>query len=128
MSNIQEALEAVKIRIAFIGHPNEPKDWSKEVALIEAALLEAEPEPREFTKEIKATGLMEYESTKHSIIKLKEACNEIDRLEAELSFTKQELGAADLEIKAKDTEIVRLTRIVELDEKIEQALKGETHE
>jgi len=29
------------------------------------------------------------------------------------------------EIKAKDEEIARLTRIVELDEQIEQALKGE---
>lgn len=39
--------KAVKIRIAFIGHPNEPMneagpDWSKEVALIEAAEAKSE--------------------------------------------------------------------------------------
>jgi hypothetical protein len=42
-----EAIKAVKIRIAFIGHPNEPMkdgkpDWSKEIKLIEQAHAKAE--------------------------------------------------------------------------------------
>lgn len=32
--------KAIKIRIAYIGLPSEPKDWSKEIALIEAAEAE----------------------------------------------------------------------------------------
>jgi len=27
--------KAIKIRIAFIDHPNEPKDWAKEITLVE---------------------------------------------------------------------------------------------
>ncbi len=33
-----EVLKAVKLRIAFIDHPNEPKDWAPEIALLEGAL------------------------------------------------------------------------------------------
>ena len=40
---LTEALKAVKVRIAFVGHPQEPMvdghpDWSTEVKLIEMAL------------------------------------------------------------------------------------------
>ena len=44
VDKLLKACKAVKVRIAFIGHPNEPKDWSKEVALIEQAEREASDE------------------------------------------------------------------------------------
>ena len=48
------------------------------------------------------------------------------RLEAELSFTKQELGAANLEIKTLKNKLTYVRkRYPEIDE-IEQALKGNT--
>lgn len=42
-----DACKAIKLRIAFIGHPNEPKnengpDWSKEIGLLEQAIAAAE--------------------------------------------------------------------------------------
>ena len=36
--------KAVKVRIAFINHPNEPEDWSKVVKLIEATIELAQKE------------------------------------------------------------------------------------
>ena len=57
--------------------------------------LKAEQPPAsEFMKEIKSTGLMEYKSTKHSIIKLQEACVIIDQLQARLD--RAEASKADL--------------------------------
>ncbi len=35
---MEAALEALKIRIHFIGLPSEPEDWKKEIDLLEAAL------------------------------------------------------------------------------------------
>jgi len=42
-----EMCKAIKIRIAFIGHPDEPMneagpDWSKEVTLLDAAIIQAD--------------------------------------------------------------------------------------
>lgn len=35
---MRAALKAIKLRIHFIDHPNEPKDWSTEIRLLEKAL------------------------------------------------------------------------------------------
>ncbi len=47
-----EACKDIKIRIAFIGYPSEPMnehgpDWSKEIALLEQAIAQAEPKGKE---------------------------------------------------------------------------------
>ena len=147
MNKTQEALQAVKIRIAFIGHPNEPKDWSKEVALIEAAILESEPEPGEFTEELRkiceeekldpepflqielvleACDRIDRLSIKREHLLEKAALSEkeIDRLNAELSFTKQELGAANLEIKTLKNKLTYVRKRYPEINTMEQALKG----
>ena len=127
------------------------------------SLLESEPEPGEFTKDLrnrvnelfKDSGgcvLIEKDSTVY--IGWFEACKiidrqandidqyrdmlkarkeEIDRLEANLTFKTQELAAANLEIKAKDNAIITCVGIIRasgqvntklLADKLEQALKG----
>lgn len=38
IKSLVTALGAMQLRMIFIGHPKEPKDWAKECALTEAAL------------------------------------------------------------------------------------------
>lgn len=42
LETAREALEAWKIRLAFVGHPNEPKDWSAPVQFTDKILSATE--------------------------------------------------------------------------------------
>ncbi len=39
------ALKAIKVRLHFVGTPQEPPDWRKEIALLESAIALGEPSP-----------------------------------------------------------------------------------
>ena len=102
--------------------------------------LEAEPGPGEFTKGMKHILYDSPTSGDMTVnaVEVAEKCFvEIDRLSAVLSFTKQELGAANLEIKKLRRLFVcpgcKTDRYKQIHchlcgAKFEQALKGETHE
>ena len=163
MSNIQEAIREIDEMIGNITGPFWEEPECSALRSIKK-LLESEPalnqsgtgqEPGEFTKGFRE--LLEHDRLKNqlktgylqsqTISKGFEACDRIDRLQAELSFTKQELGAADLEIKKlkkqiKDEKIERLKgscicmdcgKVIKVTEQSkhlkecpkEQALKGE---
>ena len=98
MNNIQEAIELLGVMHNDVPNTILGKALDKIIAL-----LEIEPEPGEFTRECEQTLLshendpeLQWTTTDE---KLREACKKIDRLTAELSFTKQELGAANVELK-----------------------------
>lgn len=67
-------------------------------------LLESEPKPGEFMKECRAYAFFDAEHpASHKIVgminRLREACDRLGRLQANLTFTEQELGAANAELK-----------------------------
>jgi len=56
---LRKVLAAWQIRLAFVGHPNEPRDWSKPVQLTDAALSSLSPEVARVEKAVALVEWME---------------------------------------------------------------------
>lgn len=81
MSQLKEAIEDLEKAERCIRPPSsfcEKAHGFLVQALILLRTAPEQPPAGEFTKEIQKTGLMEYPSKKHAIIKLKEACDRLD--------------------------------------------------